>query len=156
MVVVYDGENRIPSASAMRGNSRMAFYLSRTAVCYLLTTIAYIVTVVSTAVWTKTPMTVEFIIKLLKTLPCCVASTAMLLLIAAFFRSMISYIALVALLLFILWTGLGADFKWLHTVFPPFMQMSVAPTAQTYILCGVWVACSFLLSVYIELHMEMS
>ena len=70
-VVVYEGENRIPTAAVSRGNGRAAFYLSRILACHLLTACIYGLSVCGAAGWLKRPLTKEFFVGLAATLPFC-------------------------------------------------------------------------------------
>lgn len=138
-VVVYEEENRIPTAAVSRGNRRTAYYLSRVLVCHLFTACVYILSVCGAAIWLKCPLTKDFMAGLMKTLPFCFAATALVLLFATVLRAMMAFITMAVLLVFALWKGLGADVEWFASVFPPYLQMDASRTASQYIVCAAWV-----------------
>lgn len=138
-VIVYEEENRIPTAAVSRGNGRAAYYLSRVLACHLLTACVYALSVCVAAIWLKSPLTKDFMAGLMKTLPFCFAVTALVLLFATALHSMMAFITMAVLLMFALWNGLGADVEWFCSVFPPYLQMDASRTTLQYVVCIVWV-----------------
>lgn len=141
-VIVYEEENRIPTAAVSRGNGRAAYYLSRVLACHVLTACVYALSVCGAVIWLKSPLTKDFLAGLLAAMPFCFASTAMVLLLATVLRSMMAFITMAVLLVFVLWNGLGADVEWFCDLFPPYMQMDVSRTALRYAVCAGWVSVS--------------
>ena len=138
-VIVYDEENRIHAAAVSRGNGRAAYYLSRVVACHLLTACVYILFVCGAAIWLKSPFTKDFLSELMKTLPFCFATTALVLLLSTALHSMMAFITMAVLFVFALWNGLGANVEWFSSVFPPYMQMDGSRTALQYVVCAAWV-----------------
>jgi len=138
-VIVYDEENRIPTAAVSRGNGRAAYYLSRVLACHLLTACVYTLSVCGAAIWLKSPLTKDFLAELINTLPFCFATTALVLLLATVLRSMLAFITMAVLFVFALWNGLGANVEWFCSVFPPYIQMDDSRTALKYAVCAAWV-----------------
>jgi len=139
-VIVYDEENRIPTAAVSRGNGRAAYYLSRVLACHLLTACVYALSVCGAVIWLKSPLTKDFFAELMKALPFCFAATALVLLLAAALRSMMAFLTMAVLFVFALWNGLGANVEWFCSVFPPYMQMDDSRTAFHYVVCAAWVS----------------
>ena len=137
-VIVYDEENRIPTAAVSRGNGRAAYCLSRVLACHLLTACVYVLSVCGVAIWLKSPFTKDFWTELVKTLPFCFATTALVLLFATVLRSMMAFITMAVLFVFALWNGLGANVEWFSSVFPPYLQMDISRTALNYVVCIAW------------------
>lgn len=138
-VIVYEEENRIPTAAVARGNGRAAYYLSRALACHLLTACVYVLSLCGAAAWLKIPLTEDFLIGLMKSLPFCFATTALIVLFAIALRSMMAFITMAVLFIFALWNGLGADMEWFCSVFPPYLQMDGSHTMQSYMVCAIWV-----------------
>lgn len=138
-VIVYEEENRIPTEAVSRGNGRAGYYLSRVLACHLLTACVYTLSVCGAAIWLKCPLTKDFLVGLINTLPFCFAATALVLLFATALRSMMAFITMAVLLMFVLWNGLGADVEWLRSVFPPYLQMDASRTVLQYIVCTAWI-----------------
>lgn len=138
-VIVYDEENRIPTAAVSRGNGRAAYYLSRVLACHLFTACVYTFSVCGAAIWLKSPLTKDFLAELMKALPFCFATTALILLLATALHSMMAFITMAVLFVFALWNGLGANVEWFYSVFPPYMQMDGSRTALKYVVCTAWV-----------------
>ena len=155
MVFIYDGENRIPTAAVCRGNSRAAYHLSRAVTCYLLGAVAYIATTVGAAIWIGNGIGGEFLSGILKTLPFCISTTALVLLLAVCLRSMMAYIAAAALMIFVLWTGLGSDIEIVCALFPPYMQLARELTDVTYIVCAGWVALSTVVGIAVGMRQSL-
>lgn len=154
-VVVYEEENRIPTAAVSRGNGRAAYYLSRVLACHLLTACVYAFSVCGAAVWLKSPLTKAFLAELVKTLPFCFAATALVLLLAAVLRSMMAFITMAVLLVFALWNGLGADVEWFCSLFPPYMQVEGSRTALQYAVCAAWVLGTLPVLLGVAYHREL-
>lgn len=154
-VIVYEEENRIPTAAVSRGNGRAAFYLSRILACHLLTTCVYALSVCGAAAWLECPLTKDFFVGLAATLPFCLATTALVLLLAMALRTMMAYITMAVLFLFALWNGLGSDVEWLRSTFPPYMQMNDSRTALQYIICAAWVLGTLPIFLIMAQHREL-
>ena len=154
-VIVYEQENRIPTAAVSRGNGRASFCLSRVLACHLLTACVYALSVCGAAMWLKSPLTKDFLAGLIETLPLCLATTAMVLLFATALRSMLVYITMAVLLMFALWKGLGADVKWFCSIFPPYMQMDDSRTALKYAVCTAWVSGTLPVFLTIAHHRDL-
>lgn len=154
-VVVYEGENRIPTAAVSRGNDRTVFYLSRILACHLLTACVYALSVCGAAVWLECPLTEDFLIGLAETLPFCLATTALVLLLATLLRSMMAFITMAVLFAFILWNGLGTDVEWFCSLFPPYLQMGESRTAAQYAVCASWVLGALLAGLVMEQRREL-
>ena len=137
-VIVYEEENRIPTAAVSRGNGRAVYYLSRVLVCHLLTVCVYTFSICGAAIWLKCSLTKDFLVGLMETLPFGFAATALVLLFATALRSMMAFITMAVLLMFVLWNGLGADVEWLCSVFPPYLQMDAGRTTLQYVVCVAW------------------
>ena len=154
-VIVYDEENRIPTAAVSRGNGRTVYYLSRVLVCYLLTACIYTLSVCGAAIWLKKPLTKDFLVELMKTLPFCFATTALVLVLAIVLHSMMAFITMAVLFVFALWNGLGANVEWFYSVFPPYMQMDDSRTALKYVVCIAWVVGMLPIFLIIAHHREL-
>ncbi|MCI9320533.1 MAG: hypothetical protein HFH05_10705 [Lachnospiraceae bacterium] len=154
-VIVYDEENRIPTAAVSRGNERVAYYLSRVLVCHLLTACVYALSVCGAAIWLKSPLTKDFLAELMKTLPFCFAATALVLLLAVVLHSMMAFITMAVLFVFALWNGLGANVEWFYSVFPPYLQMNDSRTVLNYVVCIAWVLGTLPIFLIIAYHREM-
>lgn len=154
-VIVYDEENRIPTVAVSRGNGRIAYYMSRVLACHLLTACVYTLSVCGAAIWLKSPITKDFLVELVKTLPFCFATTALVLLLAAVLRSMMTFTAMAVLFVFALWNGLGANVEWFYSVFPPYIQMGDSRTALEYVVCTAWVLGTLLIFLIIAHHREL-
>ncbi len=154
-VVVYEGENRIPTAAVSRGNGRATFYLSRILACHLLTACVYGLSVCGAAGWLKRPLTKDFFIGLAATLPFCLATTALILLLATVLRSMMAFITMAVLFAFVLWNGLGTDVEWFCSLFPPYLQMRESRTAVQYAVCAAWVLGALLTGLVMEKRREL-
>ena len=154
-VIVYDEENRIPTAAILRGSGRAAYYLSRILSCHLLTACVYTLSVCGAAIWLKSPLTKDFFIEMMTTLPFCFAATALVLLPATALHSMMAFITMAVLLVFALWNRLGANVEWFCSVFPPYMQMDDSRTALKYIVCTAWVLGTLPIFLIIAHHREL-
>ena len=66
--------------------------------------------------------TADFLIGLMKSLPFCFATTALIVLFAIALSFMMAFITMAVLFIFALWNGLGADMEWFCSVFPPYLQ----------------------------------
>lgn len=154
-VIVYDEENRIPTAAVSRGNGRAPYYLSRVLVCHLLTACVYTLSVCGAAIWLKSPLTKDFFVELMKTLPFCFADTAFVLLFAIVLHSMMAFITMAVLLVFALWNGLGANVEWFYSAFPPYLQMNDSRPALNYVVCIAWVLGTLPIFLIIAYHREM-
>lgn len=154
-VIVYDGENRIPTAAVSRGNGRAAYVLSRVLACQLLTVCVYALSVCGAAVWLGSPLTKDFLAGLMAALPFCLAATALVLLLATVLRSMLAFITMAVLFVFALWNGLGADAEWFCSVFPPYMQMEGSRTALQYAVCAAWALGTLPVFLVIAHHREL-
>lgn len=154
-VIVYDEENRIPTAAVSRGNGRAAYYLSRVLACHLITACVYTLSVCGAAIWLKSPLTKDFLAELMKTLPFCFAATALVLLLATALHSMMAFITMAVLFVFAIWNGLGANVEWFYSVFPPYIQMNDSRTALNYVVCIAWVLGTLPIVLIIAYHREM-
>lgn len=154
-VIVYDEENRIQAAAVSRGNGRAAYYLSRVLACHLLTACVYTLSVCGTAIWLKSPLTKDFLVELMKTLPFCFATTALVLLLSTLLHSMMSFIMMAVLFVFALWNRLGANVEWFYSVFPPYMQMDNSRTALKYVVCTAWALGTLPIFLIIAHHREL-
>lgn len=154
-VIVYDEENRIPTAAVSRGNGRAAYYLSRVLACHLITACVYTLSVCGAAIWLKSPLTKDFLAELMKTLPFCFAATALVLLLATALHSMMAFITMAVLFVFAIWNGLGANVEWFYSVFPPYIQMNDSRTALNYVVCIAWVLGTLPIFLTIAYHREM-
>lgn len=154
-VIVYEEENRIQAAAVSRGNGRAAYYLSRVLACHLLTAWVYTLSVCGAAIWLKSPLTKDFFVELMKTLPFSFAATAMVLLPATALRSMMAFITMAVLLAFAVWNGLGADVEWFCSVFPPYLQMEDGRTALQYAVCAAWVLGTLPVFLIMAHHREL-
>ena len=154
-VIVYDEENRIPTAAVSRGNGRAAYYLSRVLVCHLLTACVYALSVCGAAIWLKSPLTKAFWAGLVQALPFCFATTALVLLFATVLHSMMTYITMAVLFVFALWNGLGENVEWFCSVFPPYIQMDDSPTALSYVVCITWVLGTLPIFLVTARHREL-
>lgn len=154
-VIVYEEENRIPTAAVSRGNGRAAYYLSRVLACHLLTACVYALSVCGAAIWLKSPLTKDFLVDLMAALPFCFAATALVLLLATALRSMMAFITMAVLFVFVLWKGLGADVEWFCSVFPPYLQMDDSRTALQYAVCAAWVLGTLPIVLIISQHREL-
>lgn len=154
-VIVYDEENRIQTAAVSRGNGRAAYCLSKILAYHLLTACVYALSVCGTAIWLKCPLTKDFLVALVKTLPFCFATTALILLFATVLRSMMAFITMAVLFVFALWNGLGANVEWFSSVFPPYMQIDNSRTALKYVVCAAWVLGTLPVCLIIAHHREL-
>lgn len=154
-VIIYEEENRIPTAAVSRGSGRAAYYLSRVLACHLLTACIYFLSVCGTSIWLKSPLTKDFLIGLMTTLPFCLAATALVLLFAMALRTMMAYITMAVLFLFALWNGLGADVEWIRDLFPPYMQMNSSRTALQYAVCAAWILGTLPIILIMVQHREL-
>lgn len=154
-VVVYEGENRIPTAAVSRGNGRASFYLSRVLACHLFTACIYALSVCGAAGWLKRPLTKDFFVGLAATLPFCHATTALVLLLATVLHSMMPFITMAVLFAFVLWNGLGADVEWFCDLFPPYLQMKDSRRAAQYAVCAAWVLGTLVIGLVMEQRREL-
>ena len=144
-VLVYDNENRIPTAVSSRGNSRIVYFLVRMVICCILTLIAYICAAIGVARLAKGSIDSEFFNAALIGLLPVIATACMIVLLATLFRGMTAYLAVAVLLVFAVWNGLGADIGLVRCFFPPYMQMDREVNTAEYVICATWIVCITLL-----------
>lgn len=135
-VLIYDRQHRIPTAFAANGVPRAAYLLSRMLACYLLTALVYAVAAVASVLICGGTPDGEFFSALLRSLPAVLATTGFVLLLATFAVEMTAYLAVMALLIFVVWNGYGYNIAWIRAAFPPYMQASGEALWQ---VCAAWI-----------------